>query len=129
MPAQRVKGVNDGSISTSWRARTPGVDGWVKLTFAAPITINQVVLYDMPSLTTQITSSTISFPDGSMINLNPLTNNGSATYVNLPSPKTVSWIQFQVNALSSTTQYAQLAEMQGFLVDPSTFKTAVARYA
>lgn len=71
-------------------------------------------MYDRPNLNDQITSATLSFSDGTSVNVGALQNDGSATYVNLASPVTTSWLLFTITGVSATTGSAGLAEIQVF---------------
>lgn len=98
--------------STKEWATVKGKAGsWLQLTWTAPVTTNQVVLYDRPNLNDQITSANLVFSDGSKVPTGALNNNGSATTVNFPS-KTTTSLRLEVTQVSSTTQNVGLAEIQ-----------------
>ncbi|MGO8946422.1 MAG: PKD domain-containing protein, partial [Ktedonobacterales bacterium] len=78
-----------------------------------PQTVNMIVLYDRPNLNDQITAGNIQFSDGSSIVIGPLNNDGSPTPFAFPA-KTISSLQLNITAVSSTTQNIGLSEIQVF---------------
>lgn len=84
------------------------------LTWSSAISITQVVLYDRPNLSDQITGGMLTFDDGSSVTFGALVNDGSATYVNLTSAVTTSSLLLTVTSVSSTTSSAGLAEIEVF---------------
>ncbi|GAA5954834.1 hypothetical protein JCM3765_007787 [Sporobolomyces pararoseus] len=99
-----------GGVATEEWATAGEKDGaWIKLTWPYTITVNQVVLYDRPNPSDQITGATLRFEDGSLISTGPLFNNGSATGVSIPALNTTS-IFMTVDSVSSTTSNVGLSE-------------------
>lgn len=99
--------------SSQWASGTT-VGTTLTLTWSSAINITQVVLYDRPNLSDQITGGTLAFDDGSSVTFGALVNNGSATYVNLTSAVTTSSLRLTVTSVSSSTSSAGLAEIQVF---------------
>ena len=112
---------NTGDSSKEWVSRHELQGAWVRLSYIKPITINQIVLYDRPNLVDQITSATITFSDNSVITTGPLRNNGSANYINLAKPKTITSLTLKVSSTRPGASMIGLAEIQLYNVDPSTF--------
>ncbi len=124
--AKAVDGVIDGypgNYLAEW-ATTGGVAGsWLNLAWSSPQTINEVILYDRPNLSDQVTGGTLTFSDGSTVNVPALNNDGSATTVTFPA-KTTTSLLFTVTSVSSTTQNVGLAEIQVYPSGGSTPLTA-----
>lgn len=113
---------DSGDESKEWVSAWEKAGAWVRLSFVKPVTINQIVLYDRPNLVDQITGATLTFSDNTMVSTGSLKNDGSATYVNLDKPKSISSITLKVSQTRRGTSMIGLQEMQLFNVDPSTFK-------
>ncbi len=67
-----------GTTRASGRPSGKEVGAWLKLVWGSAYTVNQVVLYDRPNSTEQITSATLSFSDGSSVTVGALNNDGTA---------------------------------------------------
>jgi LmbE family N-acetylglucosaminyl deacetylase len=114
--AKAIDGVIDGypgDYTKEWATNGGGVGSWLKLTWSSPQTINKVVLYDRPNADDQVTGGTLTFSDGSTVNIPSLNNDGSATTVTFPATITTSLL-FTVTSVSSTTQNVGLAEIEVF---------------
>ena len=84
---------------------------WLKLTWTTAQTMNKVVLYDRPNADDQVTGGTLTFSDGTTVNVPTLNNDGSATAVTFPT-KTTTSLLVTVTSVSSTTLNIGLAEIQ-----------------
>ncbi|ORY58336.1 hypothetical protein BCR35DRAFT_271227, partial [Leucosporidium creatinivorum] len=102
-----------GSYWEEWASGTT-VGTTLTLTWSSAINITQVVLYDRPNLSDQITGGMLTFDDGSSVTFGALVNDGSATDVNLTSAVTTSSLLLTVTSVSSTTSSAGLAEIEVF---------------
>lgn len=72
------------------------LDGaWIKLTWNNPIEANRIILYDRPNFNDNILKATLEFSDSSTIEIDALSNNGSASIINFPT-KTFSWVKLIV---------------------------------
>ena len=71
------------------------------------------MLYDRPNTNDQVTGGTLTFSDGSTVNVPTLNNNGAATTVTFPA-KTTTSVLFTVLSVSSTTQNVGLSEIEVF---------------
>lgn len=81
---------------------------WVKLTWDTLRTINKVVLYDRPHSGVAVYRGTLTFSDGTSIEVGELPNNGDALEVNFES-RQVTWLKFQVDeSPGSTTGLAEI---------------------
>jgi LmbE family N-acetylglucosaminyl deacetylase len=109
-----VDGIVDGSptpgdYTKEWATNGQLAGAWIKLTWTLPVTTSQVVLYDRPNLTDNITSGTLSFSDGSTVPVGALPNNGSPLAVSFTS-KTVTSMTFTVNtAAGQNIGFAEIA--------------------
>ncbi|MBP8881262.1 MAG: CotH kinase family protein [Dermatophilaceae bacterium] len=84
---------------------------WLKLTWAAPVLINKIVLYDRPNTNDAITGGTLVFSDGTSVNTGALVNAGTATTITF-TPRTVTSVQFNITQVSANTANVGLAEIE-----------------
>lgn len=84
---------------------------WLQLTWPGPVTVNKVVLYDRPNSNDQATAGTLTFSDGTTVNVGALNNAGGATTVTF-SPRTVTSVRFTATAVSASTANVGLAELE-----------------
>jgi LmbE family N-acetylglucosaminyl deacetylase len=109
-----IDGVIDGypgDYTKEWATIGGGAGSWLKLTWTSPQTVSTIVLYDRPNLNDQITAGNIQFSDGSSISVGPLNNDGSATTYTFAA-KTITSLQLNITAVSSSTLNIGLAEIQ-----------------
>ncbi len=114
--AKAIDGVAQGyptDYTKEWASSGGKVGTWIQLTWAAPVMLNKVVLYDRPNADDQVTSGTLTFSDGSSVTVGALTNSGTATVVTF-SPRNVSWVKFTVTGVSTTTYNVGLAEFEAW---------------
>jgi uncharacterized repeat protein (TIGR02543 family) len=112
--AKAVDGCIDGypgNYTCEWATNSQGVGAWLTLSWPAPYSVNQVVFYDRPSLSENITSATITFSDGSSIVVGPLNNNGTATTYMFPA-RVITGLTMTVTGVSGSTENIGLAEIQ-----------------
>ena len=111
------EGATDGVVggypedkSQEWSSgKTVGAT--LRLTWATPQTVRRVVLWDRPNLTDQVTSGTLTFSDGSHLDVGPLPNDAK-TGLTLSFPaKTITWAEFTVTGVKPGTENAGLAEI------------------
>jgi LmbE family N-acetylglucosaminyl deacetylase len=99
-----------GDYTKEW-ATIGGVAGsWIQLAWSTNYQINEVVLYDRPNLSDQITSATLTFGDGSNVTVGMLDNAGAGMVINLPVPIVTNSILLTVTSVSGSTQNVGLAE-------------------
>ncbi|GAA5837713.1 hypothetical protein JCM11251_002303 [Rhodosporidiobolus azoricus] len=109
-----------GDYTKEWATDHQGVGAWIGLSFGVqPVTINQLVLYDRPNPNDQLTGATVSFSDGSSINIGPLDNAGGPTVFNF-SPRAVDSMFITVTSVSSTTTSVGLSEIQVYYIAPAS---------
>ena len=109
-----VDGVIDGypgDYTKEWASTGQKTGAWLNLSWPAPYSVNQVVLYDRPNSSDQITSATLAFSDGSSITVGPLNNNGTATTYSFAA-KTITGLRMTVTGVSSSTGSVGLSEIQ-----------------
>ena len=68
---------------------------WVQLDWDYPVNISQIILYDCPDISSHTAAGTLSFSDGTSIDVNLIANDGAPKVVDFDS-KRVSWVRFQV---------------------------------
>jgi len=106
---------------TEWATQGELAGAWIRLTWGAPQTISRIVLYDRPNDVDQVVAGTLHFSDGSSIAVGTLPNNGVAFPMEF-SPKTVSWVEFAVDA--AVGENIGLAEIEVFgATDPQPGNT------
>ena len=93
-------------------ATTGGTAGsWLKLTWAVPVLIDRIVLFDRPNTSDAITAATLAFSDGSSVNTGALVNAGTATTIPFAA-RTVTSVQLNITQTSAATANVGLAEIQ-----------------
>lgn len=114
-----IDGVIDG-IGTStndytreWATIGQKAGAWIQLNWTSSRQVSKVVLYDRPNTDDQITSATLTFSNGSKINLGTLNNTGGAVTINF-APVNTNSVRLTVNTVSGSTLNIGLAELQVF---------------
>lgn len=108
-----------GLPSSQWATLSQKSGAWLKLSWDSAVTFNQIVLYDRPNTNDQILAGTLTFSDGSSVAVGELKNDGTATYIDLPSVTTSS-IVLTITKVSATTTNVGLSEIQVYLSNAST---------
>ncbi len=109
-----IDGVIDGypgDYTKEWATDGGRAGSWLKLTWSSPQTVSKIILYDRPNLNDQITAGNIQFSDGSSITIARSNNDGSATPFTFAS-RTITSLQLNITAVSSTTENVGLAEIE-----------------
>jgi LmbE family N-acetylglucosaminyl deacetylase len=96
-----------------WSSIEQRAGAWVELRWSSPQTVDQVVLFDRPNADDQVIAGTLSFSNGASVQVGALDNGGGALAVSF-SARSVTWLRFTVNAVSSNTYNVGLAELQVF---------------
>lgn len=94
-----IDGISDGYPrfpETEWVTTGETVGAWIKLTWPQTYSVNKIILYDRPNLQENIISATLTFSDGTSLEVGTLPNNGSAYEINFV-PKTIEWVKCTVN--------------------------------
>jgi hypothetical protein len=94
-----VDGIVDGypgDYTREWATTGQTAGAWINLAWSSPVTVSEVVLYDRPNLSDNITSGTLSFSDGSALAVGALPNNGVGLAVSFPA-RNVTWLKFTIN--------------------------------
>ena len=82
---------------SEWSAGA-AVGAWLRLDWAAPQAVDRVLLYDRPNTTDQTTSGTLTFSDGTTLEVGALPDDASrGLTVRFPA-RTVTWVKFTVTA-------------------------------
>lgn len=68
----------------------------LRLTWKTPQQINRVTLYDRPNLVDNVTSSMLTFSDGSSLEIGPLPDDGQTPAEVQFAPKSVEWVEWKV---------------------------------
>jgi hypothetical protein len=122
---QLAANVVDGRIdgyphdwTAEWATQGCGAGAWLTLTWATPVTLDHVVLFDRPNANEQITAGTLTFSDGTTVPVGELANDGSATTVSF-SGRTTTSVKLTITGVSATTGNVGLAEIQAWSAIPA----------
>jgi LmbE family N-acetylglucosaminyl deacetylase len=129
LASKAVDGVRSGYPADSrreWASVGERAGAWINLQWSAPIIVDRIVLYDRPNTNDRILGGVLEFSDGSIVTVNALNNDGSATQVNFP-PKTTTSVRFTANAVSSSTHNTGLSEFEVFGVDAEAAVSSASR--
>jgi len=99
--------------SCEWTTHGEKEGAWIQLDWDNPVTIGRITFYDRPNINDQITQGTLSFSDGSAINIGPLENSSRAVEYTF-SPREITSVRLTVNEVSSRTYNVGLAEIEVF---------------
>ena len=80
-------------------------------THDAPRAIDTILLYDRPNTTDHVTAGTITFDDGTSIDVGEIPNDGFQPVELNFTPKTIRSLRFTITSVSATTQNAGIAEI------------------
>ncbi len=119
--AKAIDGVINGypgDYTAEWATSGGGAGSWLQLTWAGPVQLNGVVLFDRPNVGDQITGATLTFSDGSTVAVPALDNAGKATTVSFPARSTTS-LRVTVTSVSASTQNVGLSEIQAWGTGPA----------
>jgi hypothetical protein len=122
-----VAGLTDGEVNgapvdqpAEWAApATPATGAWVRMDWAQPTTIRKVRIFDRVNTSDQVTGGHLDMSDGSTMVVTALQNDGETPWdVDFPD-RTVTWVRFTIDSVSSTTTEPGLAEFEVYGLVPS----------
>ena len=96
--SKAIDGIVDGypgDYTKEWATVGQLSGAWIRLTWASPVTLGQIILHDRPNVWDNVLAGTIQFSDGSSINVGQLPNDGTGLVITFSS-RTVSWVQFNI---------------------------------
>jgi LmbE family N-acetylglucosaminyl deacetylase len=108
-----VVGGYPGDYTKEWATSGGRAGSWLRLTWAAPVTLSRIVLHDRPNVNDQITSATLTFSDGSTVTVGALPNDGSSLAIALPSIATTT-VLLTITGVSATTANIGLSEIEAW---------------
>jgi LmbE family N-acetylglucosaminyl deacetylase/lysophospholipase L1-like esterase len=114
LASKAADGVVDGYPGDStkeWATAGGKAGSWIRLDWAASYVVNKVVLHDRPNANDRVMTGTLLFSDGSSVAVGNLPNDGSALEVTF-SARTINWVRFTVDTVSSKTGNVGLAEIE-----------------
>ena len=100
-----------GDETREWATAGGGAGSWIQLSWAAPVTIDRVVLYDRPNADDRVNGGSLVFSSGDPVAVGQLGNSGAATTVSFPA-RTVTSVRLNITSVSSTTRNVGLAEFE-----------------
>jgi hypothetical protein len=89
-----IDGIKEIHMSGEWSSAGESAP-WIRLAWPQPVTTGSVRLYDRANLDDHTQTGTLTFSDGSRIEVTDMANNGSAKTITF-EVKAVSWVRFQV---------------------------------
>jgi LmbE family N-acetylglucosaminyl deacetylase len=92
---------NVGNREFEWAANGQTNGAWIQLSWAKSISANRIILYDRPDLDENILKATLTFSDGSTLNVGPLNKNGSAYIIDFHKKK-FDWVKLTVDQAEGT---------------------------
>lgn len=116
-----IDGVADGypgDYTREWATVNGLAGSWLELNWTTAYQVNQVVLYDRPNTSDQITSATLTFSNGSTVTTGALDNAGAKVVVNL-TPVTTNRVRITATTVSGTTRNVGLSEVEVYAVIPT----------
>jgi hypothetical protein len=103
------EGVADGiPDSRDWVSNGETTGAWIKLEWGEPVTVSEIELFDLPSLTENVLSGALVFDDGDTLPVPPLPPDGSPWRTVFPA-KTVRSTMFRIDRAQGRS--AGLAEI------------------
>jgi LmbE family N-acetylglucosaminyl deacetylase len=112
--AKAIDGVADGypgAAANEWVAPWGRTGVALTLTWSAPVTMDTIVLHDRPNPSDRITGGTLTFSDGSVVEVPALDDSGGATTVTFPARSSTS-VVLTTTSVSATTRNVGLAELR-----------------
>ncbi|MDH4271582.1 MAG: hypothetical protein OEW18_06355 [Candidatus Aminicenantes bacterium] len=97
-----------------WVSRGERETAMIRLSWYSPQTARRIWLFDRPDPDDHITSGVLLFSDGSAVRVGELPNDAKACKELSFPAKTIMWVVFAVDAVSTETTNAGLAEMAVF---------------
>lgn len=102
-----------GDYTREWATQGERAGAWLCLTWAAPYAVDRVILYDRPNTNDRVVAATLSFSDGSTLQVGPLNNNGTATQYSF-AEKIITSLKMTVDQVGRWTSNVGLAEIEVF---------------
>ena len=102
-----------GNATHEWSTAHERAGAWLNLAWSSAQTIDRIVLYDRPNSNDQITSGTLTFSDGSTVDVPALANNGFAQAISFPAVTTTS-VKLTITSVSDSTTNIGLAEIEAW---------------
>lgn len=81
---------------TEWVTMNETAGAWIRLSWSQAYTIDRIVLYTRPNPDENIKSATLTFSDGSSLEIGSLPGRGKGFEINF-TPKTVTWVMLTIN--------------------------------
>src|SRR5262249_56622710 len=100
-----------GDDAGEWATEREDAGAWIGLAWATPYVVDKVVLYDRRNANDHVIGGTLTFSDGTSVNVGALDNAGAATTVAFP-PRSITSVMFTVTSVSATTMNIGLAEVE-----------------
>lgn len=107
-----------GDFTREWSTKLQRIGAWLELSWPVEHEVDMVVLYDRPNNTDQILSATLTFSDGTSMQVGPLVNSGQGVTYSFPK-KRITWLRLTVDAVKARTANIGLAEIEVFEIGVS----------
>jgi len=112
-----IDGIVDGPPEHSdqaWTVATSSGHAWIKLVWSHSIKAERILLYDLPGINDWVMGGTLTFSDGSILNVGALPNDGKIPSDIAFPEKEITWVRFDITQISQTTKTEGLAEIGVF---------------
>ncbi|KAL8279274.1 hypothetical protein RQP46_008311 [Phenoliferia psychrophenolica] len=103
-----------GDPYSEWSTASGKVGSTLTLSWASPVTLQNLQIFDRPNLNDWCTGATVKFSDGSAVVVPSLNNNGAATNLNLNQSITTTSLIFTVTSVGASTSSVGLSELKAF---------------
>lgn len=87
-----------GDYTREWATLGELAGAWIQLTWRAPVTVDEVRLYDRPNLTDHVLAGTLLFSDGSAVQVGALPDAGLPGAAIAFPARSITWLRFRVDA-------------------------------
>jgi LmbE family N-acetylglucosaminyl deacetylase len=109
IPSQ-FAGIPYGPITDrEWVTNDQLAGAWIQLSWTSPVTVNEVLLSDRPDPSENVLAGTLTFSDGSSIDVGALPIYGTPYPITFAA-KTITWVEFTITQAQGTA--TGLAEFQ-----------------
>ncbi|MCJ8011506.1 S-layer homology domain-containing protein [Paenibacillus sp. KQZ6P-2] len=119
-PNKVIDGIKMGAPGVGEWASLGEKNPWIQVNWPTNQTINQITFYDRANPTDWSQGGTLTFSDGSTLEVSGIPNDGSGYSVNFPA-RTVTWVKFQISSNSGGSN--GLSEMEFAWIIPAEVPT------
>ena len=100
-----------GDQRHEWVTAGEKAGAWLQLTWPTPTRMTRVLLYDRPNPNDHVLAGTLTFSDGTTLNVPELPDDGQLPAVVAFGAKTCTWVKFTVTQAADATENIGLSEI------------------